>query len=101
MKQTGFPENQILYVKGMVEETLDKQYPESIALLRLDTDWYESTKKELAVLYPRLCVGGVLIIDDYGTWEGARKAVDEYFDRTQILLNRVDHTARIGVKTHN
>lgn len=98
MQRTGYPEAQTVYVKGKVEETLDKQFPETIALLRLDTDWYESTKKELKVLYPKLSTHGVLIIDDYGTWEGARKAVDEYFTNQEILLNRVDHTARIGIK---
>ena len=101
MLGTGFPEAQTVYIKGKVEETLDKNFPETIALLRLDTDWYESTKKELAVLYPKLSTNGVLIIDDYGTWEGARKAVDEYFTKHEILLNRVDHTARIGVKISN
>ena len=69
-------------------------------LLRLDTDWYESTKHELTHLYPRLSRNGVLIIDDYGHWQGARQAVDEYFGESRItlLLNRVDGTARIAVK---
>ena len=53
--------------------------PERISLLRLDTDWYESTKLGLEVLYPRLSIGGVCILDDYGHWLGARQAVDEYF----------------------
>ena len=74
--------------------------PEEIALLRLDTDWYSSTKHELEHLYPRLAPGGVLILDDYGHWQGARRAVDEYFadNRITLLLNRVDGTARIAVK---
>ncbi len=55
--------------------------PDELALLRLDTDWYESTRHELEHLYPRLNPGGVLIIDDYGHWEGARRAVDEYFEK--------------------
>ena len=66
--------------------------------MRLDTDWYESTRHELTHLYPRLVVGGVLIIDDYGHWESARKAVDEYVENTRILLNRIDYSGRIGVK---
>ena len=73
--------------------------PDPIAVLRLDTDWYESTRHELEHLYPRLSVGGVLIIDDYGYWQGARKAVDEYFAGGPILLNRVDATARVALKT--
>jgi O-methyltransferase len=96
----GYPEQQIHFVEGLVEETLPATAPEEIALLRLDTDWYSSTKHELEQLYPRLAPGGVLILDDYGHWQGARRAVDEYFAENQItlLLNRVDSTARIGVK---
>ena len=67
------------FVKGKVEETIPGVLPEQIAILRLDTDWYESTLHELRYLYPRLSRGGVLLIDDYGYWEGCRKAVDEYF----------------------
>ena len=89
------------YVKGKVEDTIPGQAPDSIALLRLDTDWYESTKHELEHLYPRLANKGVLIIDDYGFWQGARKAVDEYLaaNGIQMLLNIVDRTGgRIAVK---
>jgi hypothetical protein len=90
-------------VKGKVEDTVPKNAPEKIALLRLDTDWYESTRHELVHLFPRLLPGGVLIIDDYGHWQGARKAVDEYIagNQVKILLNRVDYTGRIGVKIAN
>jgi O-methyltransferase len=96
----GYPEQHYHFVEGLVEETLPAEAPEAIALLRLDTDWYSSTKHELEQLYPRLAPGGVLILDDYGHWQGARRAVDEYFAENQItlLLNRVDSTARIGVK---
>ena len=92
--------DKIHYVKGKVEETIPSDVPEKISLLRLDTDWYESTKHELNHLFPRLQKGGVLIIDDYGHWKGARKAVDEYFaeNKIQILLNRMDETGRIAIK---
>jgi len=75
--------------------------PEQIAVLRLDTDWYESTRCELEQLFPRLSEGGVLIIDDYGHWEGCRRAVDEYFADHQIdmFLHRIDYTGRIGIKS--
>lgn len=88
------------FIKGKVEDTLrdERNLPEKIAVLRLDTDWYESTKVELEVLYPRLRPGGVLIIDDYGYWQGARKAVDEYFADRPVLLHRIDHTCRVMVK---
>lgn len=99
MALTGYPQERIHLCKGMVETTLPSQAPDKIAILRLDTDWYESTRHELEHLYPRLLVGGVLIIDDYGYWAGARKAVDEYFSERPILLNRIDQTGRIAVKT--
>jgi hypothetical protein len=97
---TGYPERLIKLVKGPVEETIPGHGPGRLALLRLDTDWYESTRHELLHLYPLLEVGGVLIIDDYGHWEGARKAVDEYFaaDAEPLLLNRIDYTGRIALK---
>jgi O-methyltransferase len=97
---TGYDERLITYVKGPVEETLPANAPASIAILRLDTDWYESTRHELQHLFPRLSGGGVLIIDDYGHFEGARKAVDEFIAATELplLLNRCDYSGRICVK---
>lgn len=97
---TGYDPKKIAFVKGRVEETIPSRAPAKIALLRLDTDWYESTRHELIHLYPRLVSGGVLIIDDYGHWKGARKAVDEYLKENsiQLLLNRVDYTGRIALK---
>jgi len=96
---TGYNPNNFVFVKGKVEDTIPDQIPSKIALLRLDTDWYESTYHELVHLFPRLVKGGVLIIDDYGTWEGSRLAVDEYIlkRREKIMLMRVG-TGAIGVK---
>jgi len=101
MGRTHYPSESIVYVKGKVEDTIPATMPaDAIALLRLDTDWYESTKHELNHLYPKLITKGVLIIDDYGHWEGCKKAVDEYFSEHQInlLLNRIDYTCRVGIK---
>jgi O-methyltransferase len=97
---TGYPQNQIHFIKGPVEQTIPASAPTPIALLRLDTDWYESTMHELVHLYPHLSHAGVLIIDDYGHWQGARKACDEYLsqNRLPILLNRIDYTGRIAIK---
>jgi len=97
---TQYPSEKIHFIQGKVEDTIPAILPEPIALLRLDTDWYESTRHELEHLFPLLAKGGVLIIDDYGHWKGARKAVDEYFEKNhiQILLNRIDYTGRIAVK---
>ena len=66
-------------IKGKVENTISCRMPNAISLLRLDTDWYESTAHELKHMYPVLSVGGVLIIDDYGHWRGSREATDKYF----------------------
>ena len=91
----------IKFVEGDVVESLKSEanLPRTISVLRLDTDWYESTRTELEVLYPRLSRGGVLILDDYGHWGGAMKAVDEYFEnRPRPLLQYTDYTGRMGVK---
>jgi len=97
---TGYPAELVTYCQGRVEETLPASAPERVALVRLDTDWYQSTKHELVCLYPRLSAGGVLIIDDYGFFRGAREATDEYFTESgnPILLHRIDNTGRIGIK---
>jgi len=101
LEATGYPRDRLHFVKGPVEQTLPREMPARIALLRLDTDWYESTRHELQHLYPRLASGGVLIVDDYGHWEGCRAAVDEYFATPGIqpvMLNRIDYTGRIAIK---
>lgn len=98
---TGYPSGRVHFVKGRVEDTIPTKAPAGIALLRLDTDWYESTLHELTHLYPLLASGGVLIIDDYGWWRGARQAADEYIhaNNLKLLLNRIDISgARIAVK---
>ncbi|TAF46572.1 MAG: macrocin O-methyltransferase [Sphingobacteriales bacterium] len=97
----NYPTQKLHFIKGKVEDTIPQNIPTKIAILRLDTDWYQSTKHELVHLYPLLVSGGVLIIDDYGHWDGARKAVDEYIaeHKLQILLNRIDYTGRIAIKS--
>jgi len=102
MKSTNYPERNIVYVKGKVEDTVPAKLPtDEIAILRLDTDWYESTKHELNILYPILVKNGVLIIDDYGHWQGCKLAVDEYFSQNNIpiLFNRIDYTCRQAIKS--
>ncbi|WP_203687355.1 TylF/MycF/NovP-related O-methyltransferase [Streptomyces sp. SID14515] len=94
-----YPKERVHYVQGRVEDTVPAQAPEQISILRLDTDWYASTKHELEHLYSRLVSGGVLLIDDYGYWQGSRQAVDEFLDKTgeRLLLLRMDE-GRIAVK---
>lgn len=93
LKSSKYNQNLIKYVKGDICQTLNfnENIPNKISLLRLDTDWYLSTKKELEVLYPHLVKDGILIVDDYGHWNGSRKAFDEYFG--QISFERIDYTA--------
>lgn len=97
---TGLTDDRLELVQGKVEETIPGAMPERIALLRLDTDWYESSYHELVHLFPRLVPGGVLILDDYGHWQGARKAVDQYFAEQGIhlLLQRIDYAGRLAIK---
>jgi hypothetical protein len=99
MASTGIDAGRLHFVKGPVEETIPASVPERIALLRLDTDWYESTRHELHHLWHRLSPNGVLVIDDYGHWAGARQAVDEFFaGRPDApLLARLDYTGRIAI----
>ena len=95
----AYPRERVHFVKGRVEETIPDAAPARISILRLDTDWYESTKHELDHLYARLSPGGVLLLDDYAYWEGARRAVDEFLEETgePLLLLRMA-TGRIAVK---
>ncbi len=101
LSQVSYPSSRIHYVVGRVEETIPGSAPDRIALLRLDTDWYESTKHELVHLYPRLSPGGILIVDDYSWWRGAREATDEYFAENPpapFLIRIDDGGRRVAVK---
>ncbi len=103
MLSTGYEARRIVFVQGRVEQTIPGPVgamPRQIAILRLDTDWYESTRHELEHLYPLLAPGGALIVDDYGHWKGCRRAVDEYLAKHRIpmMLHRYDYTGRIGIK---
>ena len=74
---------------------LNTYVPKEIAVLRLDTDWYESTKHELDTFYDSVVPGGVVIIDDYGHWKGCKKAVDEFLAiHPEIVLETIDYTGR-------
>ena len=96
----NYPAAFIHFIEGDVLKTIPATIPNQIALLRLDTDWYESTKHEMEHLFPKLIAKGVIIIDDYGFWKGSRKAVDEYLSNNNIsiLLHRMDETGRSAVK---
>src|SRR5262249_21997755 len=97
---TGYPSDKVEFVKGPVEATIPTHSPERIALLRLDTDWYTTTRHEMEHLYPLLSPGGVLIVDDYGHYRGASRGVDEYLANLskKPLLQRVDYACRLAIK---
>jgi len=97
---TKYRKENLKFIKGKVEETIPKTIPEKIAILRLDTDWYESTYHELSHLFPKIVKYGILILDDYGHWKGAKEATDKYFreNNIKIFLNRIDNTGRIAIK---
>ena len=99
LADTGYDSNRFVTVEGKVEDTIPGTLPQDIAILRLDTDWYESTRHEMVHLFPRLAPKGVLIVDDYHTWSGSQRAVDEYLAAANVpmLLTRVDGGA-VGVK---
>ena len=99
IQSEGYPQDKIIFHKGEVEQTLQKNSLDCIALLRLDTDWYESTKIEMEVLYPKVVNGGIVIIDDYGIWKGAKQAVDEYFKDDLPYLHYVDYSCRVIIKS--
>jgi hypothetical protein len=103
LEATGYPPERFHFVEGKVEDTLPEHAPETVALCRLDTDWYESTIHEMEHLYPRIPAGGVLLVDDYGHYLGAKKAVDEYFAARDeaVLLHRIDFSARLVIKPGN
>jgi hypothetical protein len=94
-------DDNIIFIKGDILKTLENfNMPAKIAILRLDTDWYESTRVEMEILYPMLVAKGILILDDYGFWRGSRAAVDEYMDNNKLslFLNRIDYSGRLIVK---
>jgi hypothetical protein len=101
LARTAYPAERIRLVQGKVEDTLRvaRHVPGRIAILRLDTDWYESTRVELEVLFERVTPGGVVIFDDYGHWAGAKKAVDEFLATQPVfLMHRIDDTGRMLIR---
>jgi O-methyltransferase len=100
--QTGYPQRLMHFVAGDVLKTIPATIPSRISLLRLDTDWYQSTLHELEHLYELLVPHGVLVIDDYGWCRGSRKATDEFFQRQPFkpMMHRVDQGPRVIIKPY-
>ena len=99
LAQTDYPQDQFVFVPGKVEDTIPGTVPGKIAILRLDTDWYGSTRHEMEHLFPRIPRGGILIVDDYGALRGSRRAVDEYLQERgiKLFLQRLDFSARLAI----
>ena len=95
-------EKNVVIKKGWFRDTLPVSKNEigKIAILRLDGDWYESTKVCLDNLYDKVASGGYIIIDDYGHWEGAKKATDEFLAKKGIKpdLVKIDYTGVYFIK---
>jgi hypothetical protein len=95
----GIHPDNFMLIEGDVIKTLPDFKPIKVAFLRLDTDWYESTKSELEHLWPHLSKFGIITIDDYGHWEGSKQAVDEFFKTVPgILFTPIDYSARTAIK---
>ena len=96
LNSTGYPKNNLHYIVGDVMQTLkDKtNIPEKIAILRLDTNWYESSKYELEKMYDNVVIGGVIIFDDYYHWDGQRRATDDFLKTRNINYDFVKIDAK-------
>lgn len=101
IRDSGISEKDYTIVEGPVEQTLAQALPTQISILRLDTDHYSSTRIEMEQLFPRLSQQGILIVDDYGMYEGSRRAVDEYLSsiNCKLLLTRIDKGIRSAIVT--
>lgn len=98
MALTDYPASKISYHIGDVRKTLKGKKPKEFALLRIDLDWYELVQCALVNCYGRVASGGIVIIDDYGHWQGAKKATDEFIHGRLVELREVDYTARFWAK---
>ncbi len=98
LNKTGYNNEYLHYICGDVCETLqiNENIPEKISLLRLDTDWYESTKKELETLFDKVVKNGLIIFDDYYLWNGQQKAVNDYFKNNNLNYNVIKINEQTG-----
>lgn len=102
-RMLGYPERLLHYHVGWFQDSIPREAPAlgPIALLRLDGDWYESTRLCLEHLYDKVVRGGIVVIDDYGHYKGCRDAVDAFIEKRNepILLSHIDYTGRFWIKT--
>jgi O-methyltransferase len=93
IKTTNYPEEYLHFIEGDIMETLNNpiNIPSEIAILRLDTDWYDSSKFELQKLFKNVVDGGVIILDDYYLWNGQKEATDEFLKENNLNYNIIQH----------
>jgi O-methyltransferase len=98
----GFPEERLVIREGLFKDSFKRALPQKVALLHLDADWYDGIFEALETFYPLMPVGGIVILDDFGHWEGTREAFYDFCKRYDIrpLLERVGHTQAFWRKGH-
>lgn len=87
--RVGVDLSAVTCVKGLFQDTIPQRLPARIAFAHLDGDWYDSTRHALTAVWPRLSLGGRVQLDDYGAWEGCRKAVDEFVSVMGVRLHLI------------
>lgn len=105
MAISGFPKSRYIIRKGWFKDTFQMELPQKVSLLHIDSDWYESVLICLDTFYDRVVEGGVILLDDFGHWEGAREALFDFLERRHLrpVLERFGHAQLFWVKgrTHN
>jgi len=105
METAGMPKDRVVLREGWFKDTFKQPIPSDIALLHIDCDWHNSVLLTLEYLYPKMRWGGVVILDDFGYWEGCRRAFYYFIKEKDImpLVGRYGHSAlwwQVG-KWHN
>lgn len=96
LRETGVPDDRFTLLGGDIRKMKIEQFPSKIAILRVDVDWYQPTRSCLELLAPLVSPGGIIIVDDYGSWAGAKQAVDEYLEGSAKISGMfpIDASAR-------
>jgi O-methyltransferase len=90
LSRVGVPDAAVSLVPGWFQDTLPSLMVESIAILHIDADWYDSVLLVLDRLYDRVSPGGFVVLDDYGYWEGCQRAWDDFRAKRGITVDLVD-----------
>ena len=100
LRATGARGDEFVIMEGLYEDTFKKKLPEQVALLHCDADWYDSVSIVLETFYSLIPVGGCVILDDFGFWEGCRRAFYDFCQKhgEKPLLERVGSTQAFWIK---